>query len=843
MVSRAHWLLALIVPGAVLALGAIHTEVLCVVAAAAALVAFLVAREAEPVVPRTAATTLVVVAVVLIAWTALQLVPLPSGVLGAIASSNADVWARSLNPLREDAPAFGSISLDPTASRVQLLRGVTYLSVFIAAHHVTRRQDGVAFLERLIVASAVLLAAAALLHPVIGARRVFGVYEPRETLAYDPDHLGPLLNTNHLAAYANVGAILAFGSAVERRGPVPRVLAVIVVLLLGATTVWSLSRGGIATLAVGLTVVGLLTLRQRRHIGSPVFGPAAVAAAAVVGAAVFYLAAFDEALEKFAHNDLMKLDLARNAFELLRSYGVFGVGRGAFESVFPEVRTGTEYWVFTHPENVLAQWTTEWGIPVAVGALGALGWALRPRTVLTRSRPPIAAWAVLVASALHNLVDFSSEVPGVMLPLILCAAIVVGGRGSDGSKTSRVTVWARRPRLSAALVAGATVVGIAATLPFVSAELYREERSFRDVALDTSIDRAEFRRRARAVMLRHPAEAYFPYAGMVRALVHREDSVVPWAARALDRSPIFGRAHLLLARAFYVRSPAQARLEYRLACTQDSRSCALGEAARLVTELDHALELVPEGDRAGAVLEELATLLGKRLPASVVVIDQAILARDPNAIGPWRRIAMATLGDVRDKEPWCEGVDRGACIEEGLAAATRVRALSPERCEGHELGAQFLVEKGELDRAFTELEDAAETVLDRSACGRALVSLSVRTGQRARVDTALDRLLRAGCEAPPQCVENLLFAAEIEAQRGGTRRALSLTKSAAERAPEREDLLVRAARLAEAQHAYGDALDAYTRLAARHPEDAALAAAVARQRDALARGVLKVPPP
>ena len=68
---------------------------------------------------------------------------------------------------------------------------------------------------------------------------------------------------------------------------------------------------------------------------------------------------FDETRTKFLYNDTMKLGLARNALRLCSKFGVFGVGRGAFESVYPKIRTGTDYYVYTNPENVIAQWLTE----------------------------------------------------------------------------------------------------------------------------------------------------------------------------------------------------------------------------------------------------------------------------------------------------------------------------------------------------------------------------------------------------------------------------------------------------------------------------------------------------
>ncbi|MBX3205027.1 MAG: O-antigen ligase family protein [Labilithrix sp.] len=841
-----RWLLAVAILLSGLGLGALHTPVLAAVAALAAIGTGLVWFDAEPLEPRPAATVLVVVAVVLIAWTGAQVLPLPRGVLAAIASENADVWSRCLSPLREEGPALASISLEPVGSRVQILRGVTYLVVFVGALRIARRQEGVAFLERTLLFSTVAVAGAALVHPVLGARKVFGLYEPAETYAYVTNRIAPLLNTNHLAAYVNVGVLLAFASVIERRATLPRPLALVIVLLLGATTVWTFSRGGTATMLLGTLVVVVLAFGARRAKRARVAAPLVVAAVAVGGGAVLLLSAFDGTRAKFTQNNLSKLDLVKNAFDLVRDSPLLGVGRGAFEATFPKVRTGTGYWVFTHPENVIAQWTTEWGVPVAAGALLAIAWALRPRTALARSRPPVGAWAALVAVAVHNLVDFNCEVPGVMVALTVCAAMVAGGTGGGEPTPHRGSGWARRPNALALALGGATVLAIAATLPFSAHELYNEQRSFRDVGLDTAIARPEFHDRAREVMLRHPADPYFPFVGAVRGTAVRDESAIPWAARALERSPVYGRVHLLLARSLFVKNPSQARLEYRTACVQDNGLCGVDESLPIVRGFDDAMELVPEGGSGLAVLGHLASRLEPRLPSTVVRLDREIAARDPRSLAPARRAAARALGDLRDAEAWCVdpaaapgGPTRGICVSEGIAAATRLRASAPEECDGHALTAELRVAIGEIDAGFAELDRSLEEVTERSPCARRLVSLAVETKSDVRIAAALDRLLKLGCEAPAECVTNLTFAANVEASRGRPRRALALLKKAWERAPERDDLLEDIAGRAAAEGLHGEALEAYTKLADRHPGEPRWTEAVTRERQAATRRVFE----
>jgi tetratricopeptide (TPR) repeat protein len=401
------------------------------------------------------------------------------------------------------------------------------------------------------------------------------------------------------------------------------------------------------------------------------------------------------------------------------------------------------------------------------------------------------------------------------------------------------------PNLLVTALGAATVVAVAITAPFAGHELYNEQRSFRLVGLDRSLTREQFHDRARDAMLRHPADPYFPFVGAVRATVVRDESVLPWAARALEQSPVYGRVHLLVARSLFGRSPSQARLEYRIACMQDRQVCAPEEATRLVGGYDDAMELVPEGAEGLPVLRHLASALERRLPATAVRLDREISARDARVLDPVVRAAARALGDVKDGEPWCVDAAKdakegeGGCLAEGLAAAARLRAAAPSLCEGHAITAELRVAAGEVDAALAELDASLEEVTERSPCARRLVGLAARAGHPARLDAAIDRLLKLGCETPAECVNNLTFAADVEARRGGARRALALVKKALEREPERDDLLADVASKAEALGVHGEALDAYTKLSDRHPDVPQWRDAVARERQAVTRGVFQ----
>jgi hypothetical protein len=78
-----RWLLVVVVAASALGLGSLHTPVLAGVAVVAAASFALLWYDAEPTEPRPAASALVLVAIGLTVWTALQLVPLPRGLVAA----------------------------------------------------------------------------------------------------------------------------------------------------------------------------------------------------------------------------------------------------------------------------------------------------------------------------------------------------------------------------------------------------------------------------------------------------------------------------------------------------------------------------------------------------------------------------------------------------------------------------------------------------------------------------------------------------------------------------------------------------------------------------------------
>ncbi len=811
-------LVALLVPASVLALGSVPTLALAVVSLLSATACGLLWWEDAPSTSRAARTVLLVLGL-LLAMTVLQAVPLPPIVTQTLTPANADIWARSLAPLREPGPAWHTFSLAPTATRVEVLRGFFYLTVFLSSLRVAQLRYGSQFLVRLIVFSSCLLALTTLGHASVSAERVFGLYLPHERWAYRAGRLSPLLNSNHLAAYLNLGACVAVGALVTRTS-LPRALSASAAIVLVATSLWQGSRGGTGSLCLGMVLVVGLAFYARRRLAIPK-AHLLVAGGALLASAAVAVSLFD-LRERFERRDFVKAEIARSALSLVKSSPWVGTGRGSFESVFSSVWHGDTYLTFTHPEDFLVQWVVEWGIPISIVAAVLLGWAMRPAVLLRAAKPAIGAWVALVVAVLHEVVDYHFEVPGVVALALVCAAIVVASRATSpaavvngGLSPALLSRW---PALVAVVGTG---IAVAVAWPSVGHSLAEERRLLGRMAVDKDVTASAFRAAVRPALLGYPAEPFLPLMGAVRVQASGEGSVVPWIARSLSRNPRFGRAHFVLAQSLARDYRAQARLEYRLAYEGDRTLLeAVGrQAVALVDDPRSALDLITDGAKGTDMLEVIVKALATRLPSTAVVLDREIERRSNGALGPAIRRAEAAANDALTGAPWC--MQPRDCSIVALDAADDLARLEPTLCAPHVRVARLRIATGgnESARALDDLERATAAVTDRGVCERELIQLAFANRDTARAESALERLVRGGCGTDAECIDLYSWAASVEEGRGHFLRAARFYRRALDLAPDREDLLERIGAMGERDGALPEALNAYMTLASRHPAD------------------------
>ena len=821
-------LLALTVVGSVLAVGSVHVPALLAVSAVAAGGAAVAVRLDIATSGRVPLSAPVALVLGLAGYTLLQAAPLPLGLLEKVAPANADVWARALLPFGERGPRWASISLNPGATLVEALKWFVYACVFATAAVISSRR-GAAWGTGIVFLSGLAAGLTTIAHGLLGATKVFGLYEPHFVVA--PWHVGPLLNPNNLAGYLNLSAMCGLGLLLMRK-PIVRPWAIgLGVATIVGVAVTAASRAGVLVLPVGILLFAL-TLGMRRAQSRDAVPANAVrwlVGAAVGGGATFaVLGGTRETWAELLDKNIEKISMLVWAKPMIGHYPWWGIGRGAFESVFPMYRPGPGHVVFTHAENFPAQWMAEWGLPAALVAMAAFAWSFRPRNLgVTRSAVAAGAWAGAVILMLQNLFDLALEVPSVCIAMAAALGSVWGDARRRGSAAVRFAAAqvTERPRLARILPAAvastaALLMALVARWGWHDVASDREalHARFSDKDSHQPAPRAELRRELRAAMLAHPAEPYFPLLGALVAWVGREESPIPWLERSLERAQLNGRAHLLLADVLAARGAKnQALLELRLAVHDDAAvtGAAATMATRWTRSYEELLRAAPVGKAGAPMLGSCATMLTDKADrATRLELLREALARDPSHFGAHSALA-SDLVEQLGPSPWsdrCAQDWRAACFAELEEHARAIALATPGSSAADLLRAQALELAGKPDAAEKLLAERCPRVTDRLTCLLAQATVAARIKPPRSLDGVLKEIMAVGCTSAAECAQTSTWAGDVLAGRGEWGGATTYYERATREAPT-EDRWLRVANAAGQAGAHARAADALDKVA------------------------------
>jgi hypothetical protein len=804
--------LCALVWGSLLAIGSVHLPSLIAVAAlatAAAALAFASGR-LERVPPQSA------ISVLLSAYTLLQALPLPLSVVEALSPVAGDTWSRSLRPFGE-SPALAALSLAPLASVVEALKWWTYGCTFVLGTAVCRAR-GPKIAIAVVFAAGALAAMITLVHGVVGATELFGLYDP--TFVPGRWVVGPLLNTNNLSGYLNLaifcGVGLMLGSQTERY----RYAIALGLMLLIGVSLLAASRGGVLGLLLGSVLLVPLGLWLRRS-GTPLSRGTvgALVSFGVVGLALALVGATRETWRALYDTNLAKLEISVWAKPMILDHLWFGVGRGAFETVLPAYHPVTGHVSYSHAENFLAQWASEWGVVVTALALGGLAWAFRlARLQVRRSTSALVAAVGVIALLAQNLVDLALEVPAVVIALTL----VLAGLTKDSADAPLDDSNRRAQRLGVltALI-GTLLVLAGAVFGTRSVGQVRRDLHDRFRALDSTnaAARDAFRDQLRREMARFPGEPYFPLLGALVAW-HSNADPIPWLNRTLERNQSASRAHLLLAQVLKRKGAAnQAMLELRLAIEADPDIAV--HAAQLAVSWSKDIELlrrVIPADRSG--IEPIVTIV-RRLPGREYdrLRDELLteaLRRDPNSTRVLSAHAAHLLDSLSTGAERCEKPRRGACILAIEHDQRRLEQLDPGGFAAAEVAAKLLVIEGKPERAEAMLAQYCFGSSQRSPCLRLRMLVAAETKNHDLLVRAAKDYATAGCNGPSDCHRVAGWIGAYLSKHGYHSAALTYLERVARDAPTVESWLA-VADCAEKTGAMGRQIDALRR-AQRLPE-------------------------
>lgn len=617
-----------------------------------------------------------------------QLLPLPSGVLGWVSPEAASLREFALVPL--GLTGARPVSLEPSATWREVAKHLAYALLFLAAVEVCRSRHS----RRRLLATLALTGAAVsllgLLHAVLDVPQLLGL------LAYthaQPPLVTPFGNPNHLAGFLGLAATVGLGLAVssERRGGM--VLFGVAALLSGAGVLLSLSRAGILFFLFGQVVLAVWLVRRGTEGRSTARVPplwsrgAAVVLLLCATLAVGGYVAWERLLAEAASADSVeelrhsKVDLWPMMAEAARAFPVLGMGRGAFEAAFTRYQSVPNPNTLTHPENAVLQLAAEFGVPGLV-LLGLLVWGFARLLRQERlGRAELAVLAGVLALGLHNLFDFSLELPASAVAALVALATVARPEEREGSTAVR-RIWKMPATRGLALAAGLTVVALVALVPGRHRLAVAEEELAALVQARPPL--AEVRARAVALIDRHPSD-YLLYSlvGSAYSAGGKASAAeaLAFVNRALYLRPMDAASHRIAARALLALGRrGQAFLEYRLAHASGDEGVLMREALDQARTLEELQALTP--DSAG-VVAELALSLSSRPGRQEQALAWLAWARErfdaaQGVAVLWEREARLRMvrGELGEAEALCAELERRVpeALEPQLLRAEILRA-------------------------------------------------------------------------------------------------------------------------------------------------------------------------
>ncbi|MCA9575428.1 MAG: O-antigen ligase family protein [Polyangiales bacterium] len=485
------------------------------------------------------------------AFMALQTLPLPLSMVQVLSPLSADDALHVAAMLGEPAPDWVPLSRDPGRTRLSLMLAINLACTALSLSLLVERHRPRGFM-RAIATACVAIVAVSLGHAAVGAETVFGLYTPILSRSF-----GPIINVNHLSAFAALTTLLCLGLGLQEDSQGRRTLAYVGATMAASLALLTASRGGALSLLLATLMAVYLSRRSGARLSLPLkLGLGALILAAIAGFGLVVIGV----REVQGTSDVERLEVWRRSAELALDHWATGAGRGAFEPAFLFRSTFSAR--YTHPENVLLQYGTELGLPLTVAALLLFGRATWRALRSSQTSAALAAGAVLLLF-LHDLFDFSLELSGVAVPAAACAG-VAWARAHEARKPASY-VW---------VTAAAAALGLAALIVRLPTD---DPEAARARLTDSSLSGADLAELERQIATLHPAD------GILTGLLgHRyAERGSPRAGRWLNRSmylaPEWGDPHGLAA-LWLVRMgrPEQALMEVREA---DRRRAGLGTRA------------------------------------------------------------------------------------------------------------------------------------------------------------------------------------------------------------------------------------------------------------------------
>jgi O-antigen ligase len=325
------------------------------------------------------------------------------------------------------------LSVYPYATKIELLKAVTYLVVFFLAVESFRTlQDWKSFVWFLVILGSFVSLLAIVQHFTFNGKLYWFRVLPPGVVPF-----GPFVNHNHFAGLVEMttppGLAMLLTGAVRRDKLL--LLILLCVLPIGALAL-SASRGGIISFLIEFVLLAFL-VHSKGEAKRQLLMAGGLSLVAVILAVWLGLGLTVERFERSTPGDLSRdrrVSIYRDTWQIVRDHPLTGTGLGTLETVFPRYESYYDGFVVDHAHNDYLELLAETGLiggACMLGFIGLLVW--RGRSNLRGANSPecrslySGALVGCIGLLIHSMVDFNLHIPSNALLFLLLAAMATCG--------------------------------------------------------------------------------------------------------------------------------------------------------------------------------------------------------------------------------------------------------------------------------------------------------------------------------------------------------------------------------------------------------------------------------
>jgi O-antigen ligase len=443
---------------------------------------------------------------VFLAVSALQLVPLPAGVVAVVSPRAYGLYAGLVGNGIAAPSAWLTLSLAPAATLTELVLIVCYgLFGYLVLRTVRTR----ARVEALVI----VILAGALFQSFYGMTEVFSGHEAilgRPKRYGLGSVTGTFVNRNHLAGYLEMAFPLSLGYLLVKaryfameKGLTLRqkflwfgqeslqwtFLLGLVPVFIGVGLVFSKSRSGIMVFIVTSVLAAVATASWRAFASEGRGGGRVVrlVVAAVLVAAVWL--GLGPVIERFSEVDITaegRRNFYANTLEMIGDFPLAGTGKGTYVNAYPIYEKVDDGLRLSYAHNDYLEFAAENGVvgggALAVAGVGLAVWLAimwRRRRSATAKGIGLGALLGVVAILIHGATDFNLQIPAnaVTFTALAMLGVVVLSKNNDGDKDKPASLRKKKALLGAALAVALFVPAVRDFVGYQRLSAYNRARA------------------------------------------------------------------------------------------------------------------------------------------------------------------------------------------------------------------------------------------------------------------------------------------------------------------------------------------------------------------------------